>query len=358
MTNPMLDSIPVVIVTFRNAEDANGCLHALRRMDPKPGLEVFICENGGSGAFDHLVETLTGPQGPCQPDYLPPYPASPRLVRIVRLRLQRNDPSIQIAVHVGEAVENLGYAGGINAWIEPLLTIPGWPGAWILNPDTEPAPSALSELVGYAARYGRGMTGSRFSRRSEPEIVHSRGLAWRKWRAATISVDLRAPANVCPPPDETDRRLDSPSGASIYVTRDCIERIGLMDERYFLYFEDLEWGFRAKTYTGVGYAHRSVVAHEGGTTIGSSNGTKRNRSPLAVYLDFRNRIIFVRSHFPTWLPWTFLIEFGEIIEYGRLRAFRNMLAALRGMADGLAGQAGRPDHILRAYHTAGHIGTG
>jgi GT2 family glycosyltransferase len=343
-----LAAIPVIIVTFRNAMDADRCLHALSWADSMPCFAVYICENGGREAFDRIVVTLTGPNGPCAPDPSPPTLASPRFVRTVRLRLRTSNPSRTISVQVGEAVDNLGYGGGVNAWLEPLLAVPEWPGVWILNPDTEPAPDALKELAEYAARHGRGMVGSRLSTQSAPDIVHCRGLAWRKWRAATSSVDFRTSAAIRQLPDDVDRRLDAPSGASIYVTRDCVERIGLMDERYFLYFEDLDWGLRAKKYGGVGYAHRSLVMHEGGTTIGTSN-SRHNQSPLSVYLDFRNRILFVRRHFALWLPWTVLAELAEIVVFARIRRFRNMRAAMRGMAAGLAGQTSRPDDMLRAH---------
>jgi hypothetical protein len=348
MTIPTPATTPVAIVTFRNADDGKRCLTALAGMDPAPRLAVYICENGGREAFDLLIGRLTGPGGPCAPDLLPPALLSDRLVRIVQLQLLTGDPARPIAVHVGEAIANLGYAGGVNAWLAPLLRVPDWPAIWILNPDTEPAPDALKELADYATRYGKAMVGSRLSTRSAPDIVHCRGLAWRRWRAATSSVDFRSPAAVCPRPEDVDPRLDAPSGASIYVTRDCIEQIGLMDERYFLYFEDLDWGLRAKACGGIGYAHRSLVLHEGGTTIGSST-SRRSQSPLAVYLEFRNRILFVRRNFVTWLPWTIVAEVAEIGEYARIRAFANMLAALRGLGDGLLGKKGRPDTVLQAH---------
>ena len=169
-----------------------------------------------------------------------------------------------------------------------MLDLMGWSGIWILNPDTEPEPQALSELLRYAEANHRNMVGSRITPRLRLDLVHNRGLAWRKWRALTLPVDLHTPAVVNPPSEDVDRRLDLPSGASLYVTRRCIERIGLMDERYFLYFEDLDWGLRAKKHGAIGYAHRSVVVHEGGTSIGTSI-SRRDQSPLAIYLDFRNR---------------------------------------------------------------------
>lgn len=349
MTKSTSAGIPVIIVTFRNAEDAAGCLRALARADAGPRVAIYICENGGREAADRLIAVLTGPDGPCDPAPLPPALLPPRFVRVSRFRLRAGGAARQqIDVHVGEAVENLGYGGGVNAWLEPLLAVPDWSGVWVLNPDAEPAPDALMQLESYAALHDRAMIGSRLSAGRRLDIVHCRGLAWRKWRAATRAVDFLAAASICPPPGDVDRRLDAPSGASMYVTRGCVERIGLMDERYFLYFEDLDWGLRAKRHGGVGYAHASIVVHEGGTTIGTSP-SRRTQSPLAVYLDFRNRILFVRKHFAVWVPWTVLAELAEIAEYARLRTFRNMLAAARGLAAGLAGRTGRPDSILRVH---------
>ena len=78
-----------------------------------------------------------------------------------------------------------------------------------------------------------------------------------------------------------ERAMDSPSGASMYVTRRCIEQIGLMDESYFLFYEDLDWGVRAKKH-GLGYASDSIVAHQRGTTTGSA-GRSTALSRLSVY---------------------------------------------------------------------------
>jgi GT2 family glycosyltransferase len=314
-------------------------------------MAIFICENGGAVAFDDLVAVLTGPAGTCDPDSLPQMPTRPRFVRTMRLRLRTGDPSKTVSVQLGEAYENLGYAGGVNAYLEPLLPGAEWPGVWILNPDTEPEAEALKELVRHAVEHNRDMVSSRQRPRNEPDVVLGRGLAWGKWRGATRLVGYRAPAEVCPPPDEIDRRLDSPSGGSMYVTRGCIERIGLMDERYFLYFEDLDWGLRAKREGQIGYAHYSVVVHDVSTTIGGGL-SKRGSSPLSVYLEFRNRLLFTRGHFPKWMAWTFFMEIVEIMEFARIGSFRSMPSAFRGIAAGLMGRTGRPDHLMRLHRSA------
>lgn len=91
--------------------------------------------------------------------------------------------------------------------------------------------------------------------------------------------------------------------------------------------------------------------HEGGTTIGSAT-SRSQHSELTAFLDFRNRILFVRRYFPGWLPWTIFIELLQIADYGRLRAFRSSLAALNGMIAGLLGRTGRPNGSILARNRA------
>jgi N-acetylglucosaminyl-diphospho-decaprenol L-rhamnosyltransferase len=232
--------------------------------------------------------------------------------------------------------------------MRPIVEQRSYSGLWILNPDTQPEPDALVELVVYAQSRHRGMVGSRIVSAAAPGRIHSRGLRWRPAWASTEAIDYHAPLSVVPDPAEVEARLDAPSGASVFVTQDCIEKIGLMDERYFLYFEDLEWGLRAKQQCGVGYAWRSIVHHQGGTTIGSA-GVRAKRSPLSVYLEFRNRILFVGHRYPAWFVWTVLILLVRALEYGVVGAWANMRMAYSGIAAGLAGETGRPDRILSAH---------
>jgi GT2 family glycosyltransferase len=126
----------------------------------------------------------------------------------------------------------------------------------------------------------------------------------------------------------------------MYVTRACIEKIGLPDESYFLFFEDLDWGFKAKS-MGLGYASASIVAHKRGTTTGSAS---RDGAPsrLSVYLQHRNAIHFVRRYF----RWSIPLRVGASLLYALRFLLRgapqSSLATLEGMLAGLKGEIGRP----------------
>ena len=241
------DRVAVIIVSFRNAQDVRECVAALGRCNPQ-NFDIFVCENGGSTAFRVLCDSIVGDNsilGRGRTTDLLLYSqadAKKKFNKLVSFSLRETGISLVIA----EAVENLGYAGAINIWLGLFLEQPGYTGFWILNPDTLTEPDALSELLKYVRATRKGMVGSRIVPKNDPSLIHSRGLRWRSIRAITEAVDYHAPAALEPDLERVEKLLDAPSGSSFFVTRECVERIGLMDERYFLYFEDLDWGLRAK----------------------------------------------------------------------------------------------------------------
>jgi N-acetylglucosaminyl-diphospho-decaprenol L-rhamnosyltransferase len=335
--------IPIVIVSYRNPEDVVECLEALQGSAAEPAFDVHVCENGGPVAFDSLISALTKVDGPCAGAVPLKIPSElmPCFLRVQYLRFRGRDARVLVA----EAGENFGYAGGVNAWLRVLLHHSSWPGVWILNPDTQPDPRALAELVVCSTARRKGMVGSRIVSFEEPSEVRGRGLRWQPIKASTLAVVYQAQIGVEPDLDQIEAVLDAPSGASMYVTRHALETVGLMDEQYFLYFEDLDWGVRAKKSCGVGHAHKSIVRHRGGTTIGSSR-LRSQTSPFSVYLEFRNRVRFVRRNRPMWLTWTLFVLCGRTLEFGVIGAWVNMRAAHAGLRAGLAGETGRPDRLF------------
>lgn len=342
--------VAVLIVGFGNPGAIAGCLRALAAATADPPFNVFIAENGGTLAARRLVATLTHASGPCvavpagSSQLLSPSGAR----RTTELLLNAPSGDARCSVFVSDMAENRGYAGGVNGWLAVLAPLPGWMGAWILNPDTEPAPDALLELTRYAAACNKGMVASRLVPLPRSDNIQLRGLAWSRMRAAAVGIDWNCPASITPVPADIEARLGAPSGASIYASRALIEIIGPMNDDYFLYYEDLDWGYCAKALAAIGYADRAVVAHTGGSTI-KSDAAPADRAPMAVYLQFRNRILFVRRHFPNWMAWTLLMQCLHLAVFAWVGAWANLGIALRGLYAGLRGETGAPVRFLAAH---------
>jgi N-acetylglucosaminyl-diphospho-decaprenol L-rhamnosyltransferase len=338
--------VAILIVGFRNPKDVCACLAALSRSAADPCFEVFIIENGGSESFRALCEALMSSQGPCTVG--PPSEwansitsSSDRFVDVECLALKAQPSS---RVWIACATRNLGYAGGINAWINQLQTVRCWQGIWILNPDAEPEPGALDALVKRSVSGQKGMVGSTILSADDSYVVHCRGgHHWRKFRTNTAMIGCGELVDDAIDLPAIENALDCISGASMYVTRDCLEKIGLMDERFFLYFEDADWTMRAKKF-GLGYARDSIVRHKGGTTIGGAR-LRADRSWLSVYLESRNRIHFVRLYWRGFLPWAYLIGLAYATAFLFARSPKNFKAALDGLRAAITGETGWPKTV-------------
>lgn len=338
--------VAIVIVGFRNALDIKGCLSALSSSSSTPDFDIFISENGGLDSYHLLIQQLIAPHGPCipaDPQAVSTTSCGNRFIEVQQLGMKTRSSRVMI----GCAPANLGYAGGVNIWLRDLLNLPGWKGVWILNPDTEPGPTALAALIERAESARKGMVGSTILESGSSDLIRFRGgLSWQTLTARATALGLHTRIGDSFDLHAIENDLDAPSGASTYATRQCVEQIGLMDESYFLFFEDLDWGRRAKA-LGLGYASNSIVAHQRGTTTGSAN-TPGGLSRLAVYLEHRNAIHFVRKHVPITIPIRFGVSLLCALRFLIHGAPRNCIATLEGLLAGLRGEIGPPGWYEKA----------
>jgi GT2 family glycosyltransferase len=89
-------------------------------------------------------------------------------------------------------------------------------------------------------------------------------------------------------------------GGGMMVSRDIIERVGLMPEQFFLYYEELDWSeqIKRKGYK-IYYQPESLIYHKESMTTGRS-------SPLKTFYLTRNRILFMRRN----TPWSRFLVFA------------------------------------------------
>jgi GT2 family glycosyltransferase len=331
----------VIIVSYGRPDDLRRCLASLARSS-WTDFAVFVCENAGAVAFDQSLDALAGAGGLLEPVEASAGPlgrACGRLARVARYRLG----GTAVQVEIGAATDNLGYGGGVNAWLELLRDEPGWEAVLVLNPDTEVEDGCLAALLTKAAE-GYGMVGATLVFDDAPGSVISYGLRWSRLSGRVIAAGREQPAGSEPAPALLTR-LDAISGACVLVTRAFVEEVGPMVEDYFLYMEDIDWGMRRGRHR-IGFAARAVVRHVGGTAIGSVD--PRHRSLLSIYLSARNAILFSRRWSRGW--WvvhaaTGLLYALRYLAYGSPAA---AWIALAGVCDGVRGETGRPRRVLPA----------
>ena len=182
-----------------------------------------------------------------------------------------------------DAKANLGFAGGNNLALRYLRTRGYGSYFWLLNNDTVVEKGALNALIcRMVADPAIGMCGSTLLYESARDTVQALGGAhYGRWLGTVkhIGHHERWPQRV----DEgaVERQLSYLIGASTLASRAFLETVGLMQDDYFLYFEELDWAARAKGRFRLGYAARSTVYHKEGSSIGGNDRAKASKSYTA-----------------------------------------------------------------------------
>ncbi|MBI5334959.1 MAG: glycosyltransferase family 2 protein [Burkholderiales bacterium] len=196
---------------------------------------------------------------------------------------------------------NGGFAAGNNVGLRLLLQDPAVTWFWLLNNDTEVAADALAQLVRCARQRPEvGLWGATVLYHHKPHEVQAlAGGAMRRWSAETWHLGAfeswqpPSPARV----QAIEARMDYVLGASMFASRAWLEDVGLLDERYFLYCEELDWAMRGRGRHALGWAASAVIHHKEGASIGTDPD---GGSPLSVFHLMRSRMIFARLRLPAW----------------------------------------------------------
>jgi hypothetical protein len=193
-------AVSCVVLNWNGWRDTIECLDALRE-STYPHLTVIVVDNGSSDDS------------------------------VARIRFAHPD------ILVLESEKNLGFAGGNNIGIRYALAHRA-DYVWLLNNDTRPAPDALSTLVAkLLTDQGIGAVASICYYADAPSTVEA-------WAGARVNLWLGYGRNSTQP--QRDDWFHALNGASMLVARAAIEDAGLLDEGFFLYWEDTEFCLRLR----------------------------------------------------------------------------------------------------------------
>ena len=132
---------------------------------------------------------------------------------------------------------------------------------------------------------------------------------------------------------ETPHQTPYAHGAAMMVKREIIEKVGLMPECYYLYYEELDWSMMI-TRDGyeIWYEPACTIYHK------ESQSTGQN-SPLRTYYITRNRLLLVKRNFKgltkyaTYAYLTSIVALRDIVKHTITGKFDLLKATLRGICD-------------------------
>ncbi|MCB0804106.1 MAG: glycosyltransferase family 2 protein, partial [Flavobacteriales bacterium] len=213
-----------------------------------------------------------------------------------QLRKQKEQNSNWTKVHLVQTTENRGFSAGNNFGVKYAKKQFNSAYFWLLNNDTVIKSDALSPLIKtFRTNLKSGILGSKLMFYDKPDVVQAIGGRFNKYTGKFNQIGfgkLEGELNL-----EEKHSIDYVVGASLFVSKQFIETVGLLSEDYFLYFEEVDWSIRSHKngFETLSCLESEVFHKQGSTTKNRANG-KRNLKMM--YFQFKNLILFYRKYFP------------------------------------------------------------
>jgi GT2 family glycosyltransferase len=198
--------VVIVVLNWNRRDDTLACLASLARA-ALGGARVLVVDNGSR---DGSVEAIAA-----------------------------RFPSVDVVA----LPENRGYAGGCNAGIRAALA-GGAEGVLLLNNDTEVAPDFLPPLldaIDSTPDFGAAASAVlRFDRPELLDVAYAEVHFERRHAVQLMGVNALVGEGF-----DQRRQIQVATGCSVLIRADALRTVGLFDEAYFAYHEDVDWCLRA-----------------------------------------------------------------------------------------------------------------
>ena len=207
---------------------------------------------------------------------------------------------------------------------------------WVLNNDTVVDEHALSALLECAGRYPEvGIFGSTLVDYYRPNTVQLAG-GCRYHPATTIMSNIWGGRSLNDVLREHggDIHLDYVSGASMFCRAELFRQVGLLDERFFLYYEEVDLARRARAMGySLGWCKDAVVYHKGAVSSGGRSPANAKESWRSNYHENLSTLLYTMKHHPRIVPLAASLRFlGKSLVYlmhGRWQLFSALVSAYR-----------------------------
>ncbi len=271
-----LPSVGIVIINWNSFSHTNACLKSLRKVTYS-NFRPFVVDNGSNDGSE-----------------------------------------LQLSQHHGDFAnfifneKNLGFTGGNNVGIKEVLH-QGFDYVMLLNNDTEVEPDFLTHLVDNIE--GDSKIGA-----IQPKFYFLNNKA-RLWNAGgsfwpILGVTKTIGYNHLDHPKfNQSKEIGWITGCGFLVATKVVKEVGMLNDSFFIYYEDVDWSFRIKDAGYIlAYEPKSVVYHEAGMANKSKvKGKEGFVNPFVHYLRARNQVWLLRKY----TPWYFIptVIFYMIMRY-------------------------------------------
>lgn len=260
------DKVSIILLNYNSFKDTIECVLSLNKHIDHSNYQIVIVDNASTdGSSIHLKQFLEKEQ--------------------------------LSQVHFIQSEVNGGFSNGNNLGIQFAINQLDAEFIWLLNNDTVIKEDALSPLLkAMKSNKEIGILGSLLLFYHDTNVIQASGGSFYPKKARIVQEDYNMNINKL-----TDLKLklvDFPIGASMFVSKEFLDKVGYLSEDYFLYFEELDWAERAKLKGYKCFVElNSKVFHKQGASTKNQVYSKKNLKMM--YYQFRNLITFYKKYYPS-----------------------------------------------------------
>lgn len=250
----MQPKVSIIIVNYNGINDTLECLNSLKSLS-YPNCEVIVVDNASQDASSALN------------------------------KIYNDFPNVKI-ISLGQ---NLGFAGGNNIGIDYALKQQKAEYVLLLNNDTTVAPDFLKKMIEVGESDKKiGVVGAKIYYYNDRTRIWYNGghFSWTDGGEHEECNQIDANQN-----DAKIKPTNFITGCAILIKAETILNISLMDESFFMYYEDIDWSLRAKE---AGY--NIVVATDAHIWHKVSRSTVEMGEPKRQYYHIRNALLLAKKH--------------------------------------------------------------
>jgi len=302
----MKPKIYIIILNYKGWADTIECLESVLRND-YPNYQVIVLDNNSpNNSMEYIkawaegkLDVWVNPAHPLRRLSYPPVPKPIPYVYYNREEAEKGgNPEIekQLEGQVPEGIttryplvfiqtgENLGFASGNNVGIRYALAKDDFDSIVLLNNDTVIGKDSISKLFETKENYGdNAMYGGRIYYYYDMNKIWYDGGHFNKWLGRATHINMRK-RNI---PIKPVLEVNFITFCFVLLPKHIIKEIGLLDESYFMYVEDLDYSYKVwKKGYKLYHVSSSQIWHKTGTRIGGE------LTYWGAYWYYRNNLVF------------------------------------------------------------------
>lgn len=322
----MKSKVYIILVNYEGWIDTLECLESLYKLSYKNTQTIVIDNSKTDESINQIKNWALGISNKeISTRYIRiVYPLQTKPVKFKIISQEESEfnfydePLLIIKAH-----QNRGFSAANNIALKYALRRDDFNYCWILNNDTVVDKLSLSMQIDFFEKSIKkkiGILGSKLIKYHSPNKIQAIGGKFSS--TLFVSSPIGEDKLVNTTKDNFDN-IDYVVGASMLLSNFFLKDVGLLNEKYFLYYEELDWTYRAKNkgWT-IDWCEDSLVLHKEGSSIGTSTNYK-SRTFFSELETFKSRKIFVKTH-----KLNKVVFYGSslLIIFNRLRRFQFKLA--------------------------------